>query len=160
MEAVDVGTNQVLWRDTIAAAAADSIALRDGLTSRIRDGLLPALGAGAPTASQVRPRNADAYAGYLRSLAISSDPEPNREAIAMLQRASSIEPDYADTWARLSTRYYDDGHYGGGGTDALRRAEAAARQALTLDPITRRPPSSCSISRSRQGVFKTDTTAP
>ena len=50
------------------------------------------------------------------------------------QRASAIEPDYADAWARLSTRYYYDGHYGGGGTEALRRAEAAARQALTLDP--------------------------
>ena len=134
VEAVDVDSNRLLWRDTIAAGAADSIALRDGLTSRIRDGLLPALGAGAPTASHVRPRNADAYAFYLKSLAISSDPEPNREAIAMLQRASSIEPDYADAWARLSTRYYYDGHYGGGGTEALRRAEAAARQALTLDP--------------------------
>jgi TolB-like protein len=134
VEAVDVERNQLLWRDTIAAGAADSIALRDGLTSRIRDGLLPALGARAPTAPPVRPRNADAYAFYLKSLAISSDPEPNREAIAMLQRASSIEPDYADAWARLSTRYYYDGHYGGGGTEALRRAEAAARQALTLDP--------------------------
>ena len=134
VEAVDVDSNRLLWRDSIAAGAGDSIALRDGLTSRIRDGLLPALGAGAPTASQVRPRNADAYAGYLKSLAISSDPGPNREAIAMLQRASSIEPDYADAWARLSTRYYYDGHYGGGGTEALRRAEAAARQALTLDP--------------------------
>ncbi len=134
VEAVDVDSNRLLWRDTIAAPAADSIALSDGLTSRIRDGLLPALGAGVPTASHVRPRNADAYALYLKSLAISSDPEPNREAIAMLQRASSIEPDYADAWARLSTRYYYDGHYGGGGTEALRRAEAAARQALTLDP--------------------------
>ena len=134
VEAVDVDSNRLLWRDTIAAGAADSIALRDGLTSRIRDGLLPALGAGAPTASHVRPRNADAYAFYLKSLAISSDPAPNREAIAMLQRATSIEPNYADAWARLSTRYYYDGHYGGGGTEALRRAETAARQALTLDP--------------------------
>ena len=134
VEAVDVDSNQLLWRDTMAAQATDSIALRDGLTSRIRDGLLPVLGAGAPTASHVRPRNAQAYAFYLKSLAISSDPEPNREAIAMLERASSIEPDYADAWARLSTRYYYDGHYGGGGTEALRRSEAAARQALTLDP--------------------------
>ena len=134
VEAVDVDSNGLLWRDTIAAGADDSIALRDGLTSRIRDGLLPALGARAPTAPHVRPRNAEAYASYLKSLAISSDPGPNREAIAMLQRASSIEPDYSDAWARLSTRYYYDGHYGGGGTEALRRAEAAARQALTLDP--------------------------
>jgi eukaryotic-like serine/threonine-protein kinase len=134
VEAVDVESNRLLWSGAVAAGVADSIALRDELTSRIRDGLLPALGAGTPMASHVRPRNADAYAVYLKSLAIASDPEPNREAIAMLERASAIEPDYADAWARLSTRYYYDGHYGGGGTEALRRAEAAAKQALTLDP--------------------------
>jgi TolB-like protein/tetratricopeptide (TPR) repeat protein len=134
LEAVDVASNRLLWRDTIAAGAADSIALRDGLTSRIRDGLLPALGAGAPMASPVRPRNADAYAGYLKSLAISSDPGPNREAIAMLERASAIDPDHADTWASLGRRYYDEGQYGAGGSDAFRRSEAALRRALALDP--------------------------
>lgn len=134
VEAVEVDSNRLLWRDTIAAAAADSIALRDGLTSRIRDGLLPALGAGAPATPHARPRNAEAYVGYLKSLAISSDPGPNREAIAMLERASTIDPDHADAWARLATRYYYAGHYGGGGPDALRQSEAAARQALTLDP--------------------------
>jgi eukaryotic-like serine/threonine-protein kinase len=134
VEAVEVDSNRVVWRDTIAAGAADSIALRDGLTSRIRDGLLPALGAGAPTASHGRPRNAYAYAGYLKSLAISSDPGPNREAIAMLERASTIDPDHADTWASLGRRYYDEGQYGGGGSDAFRQSEAALRQALALDP--------------------------
>jgi serine/threonine protein kinase/TolB-like protein len=134
VEVVEVDTNHVVWRDTIAVEAADSIALRDGLTSRIRDGLLPALGAGARTASHGRPRNAYAYAGYLKSLAISSDPEPNREAIAMLERASTIDPDHADTWASLGRRYYDEGQYGGGGNDAFRQSEAALRQALALDP--------------------------
>jgi tetratricopeptide (TPR) repeat protein len=102
--------------------------------ARIRDGLLPALGTGAPVVTHHPPRNADAYELYLKSLAVSSDPRPNREAIAMLQRASSIEPDYVDTWVSLADRYYDDGHYGGGGSDALRRSEAAARHALALDP--------------------------
>ena len=134
VEAVEVDSNRLLWRDTIAVAAADSIALRDGLTSRIRDGLLPALGAVASTASSVRPRNADAYAGYLKSLAISSDPGPNREAIAMLERASTIDPDHADTWASLGQRYYDEGQYGAGGSEAFLRSEAALRQALALDP--------------------------
>ena len=134
VEAVDVDSNQLIWRDIITAGAADSIALRDGFTSRIRDGLLPALGAGAPTASNVRPRNADAYAGYLKSLAISSDPGPNQEAIAMLERASTIDPDHANTWAALGRRYYDEGQYGAGGSDAFRRSEAALRQALALDP--------------------------
>jgi len=134
VEAVDVDGNRLLWRDTIAAPANDSIALRDRLTSRIRDALLPALGTTAPTATHARPRNAEAYALYLKSLANSTDPRPNREAIAMLQKVSSIDPDYADAWASLASRYYHDGHYGGGGIQALRHSEAAARQALTLDP--------------------------
>ena len=134
VEAVDVDSNRLLWRDTIAAPGDDSIALRDRLTSRIRDGLLPALGTRAPTATRARPRNAEAYAVYLKSLANSSDPGPNREAIGMLQKVSSIDPDYADAWASLASRYYHDGHYGGGGIQALRRSEAAARQAVTLDP--------------------------
>ena len=135
VEAVDVDGNRVLWRDTIAARMGDSISLRDRLTSRIRDGLLPALGTSASTAPHARPRNAEAYAVYLKSLAHSSDPGPNREAIAML-RASEHDRS-ATTRTRghaLAARYYYDGHYGGGGSEALRRAEAAARQALTLDP--------------------------
>jgi TolB-like protein len=134
VEAVEVDGNRLLWRETIAAQADDAIALRDRLTSRIRDGLLPALGMGATAATASRPENAQAYAIYLKSLAISSDPEPNREAIAMLERVSLMDPKYADMWASLATRYYYDGHYGGGGSKALRQSEAAARQALTLDP--------------------------
>jgi tetratricopeptide (TPR) repeat protein len=134
VEAVDVDEDRLLWRDTVAAPADDAIALRERLTSRIRDGLLPALGAGSPTAGHARPRNAEAYGLYLKSLANSTDPEPNRQAIAMLQRASSLDPEYADIWASLAHRHYDDGHYGGGGREALRQSEAAARQALALDP--------------------------
>ena len=134
VEAVEVDGNRLVWRDTIAVKAADSIALRDRLTSRIRDGLLPALGTTAPTVTHVRPRNAEAYGLYLKSLAYSSDPGPNREAIAMLERASSLDPDHADTWAVLGNRYYDEGQYGTGGSEAFRRSEAALRQALALDP--------------------------
>jgi non-specific serine/threonine protein kinase len=134
VEAVDVDGNRLLWRDTLAAPREDSIALRDRLTSRIRGGLLPALGSGVPDASNDRPRNAEAYALYLKSLAMSKNPEPNRQAIAMLERARQIDPEYADTWVSLSDRYYHEGHYGGGGRNALLLSEAAARQALALDP--------------------------
>jgi TolB-like protein len=134
VEAVDVDGNRLLWRDSVAAPSHDAIALRDRLTSRLRDGLLPALGVAAPAPARARPQNAEAYALYLKSLALSSDPQPNREAIAMLQRASAIDPDYADTWVQLAQRYYTDGHYSGGGREALRRSETAARQALRLDP--------------------------
>ena len=36
-------------------------------------------------------------------------PRANREAIAILERASTIDPDHADTWASLGRRYYDEG---------------------------------------------------
>ena len=51
VEAVDVDGNRLLWSDSIAARTDDSLAVRDRLTSLIRNGLLPALGAGAPIAS-------------------------------------------------------------------------------------------------------------
>jgi eukaryotic-like serine/threonine-protein kinase len=133
VEAVAVDGNRLLWRDSGVARADDALAVRDLLISLVRNGLLPALGSGAPATTHSRPRNADAYAAYLRSLAISSDPIPNRQAIAMLERASAIDPDYADVWLSLADRYYYDGHYGGGGRDALRRSEAACRHALALD---------------------------
>jgi TolB-like protein len=132
VEAVDVDGNRLVWRDSIWAPTDDAMAMRDRLTSRIRDGLLPALGVAAPAAAQ--PRNAEAYALYLKSLALSNDPQPNREAIAMLQRASAIDPEYADTWVQLAQRYYTDGHYSGGGREALTRSETAARHALRVDP--------------------------
>jgi serine/threonine protein kinase len=134
LEAVAVDGNRLLWRDSIAAPTDNPLAVRDRLAALIRNGLLPALGTGAPTATHARPRNAEAYSVYLKSLAISSDPAPNREAITMLERASSMDPDYANLWLSLADRYYYDGHYGGGGRGALRRSEAAARQALALDP--------------------------
>jgi tetratricopeptide (TPR) repeat protein len=134
VEAVEVDGNRLLWRDSIVARTDDSLALHDRLTSLIRTGLLPALGVVVPGATHAKPKNAEAYAIYLKSLAISHDPAPNREAIAMLERASAIDSDYADAWFALSKRYYDDGHYAGGGSAAFRRSEAAARQALALDP--------------------------
>ena len=133
VEAVAVDGNRLLWRDSGVARADDALAIRDLLISLIRNGLLPALGSGAPATAHSRPKNADAYATYLRSLAKSSDPIPNREALAMLERASAGDPDYADVWLSLADRYYYDGHYGGGGRDALRRSEAACRHALALD---------------------------
>jgi serine/threonine protein kinase len=134
LEAVAVDANRLLWRDSIAAPTDSPLAVRDQLAALIRNGLLPALGVGAPAATHARPRNAEAYSVYLKSLASSSDPAPNRAAIAMLERASSMDPDYADIWVSLADRYYYDGHYGGAGSGALRRSETAARQALALDP--------------------------
>ena len=56
VEAVEVDSNRLLWRDSIAARTDDPLAVRDQLISLIRNGLLPALGTRAPTPTRARRR--------------------------------------------------------------------------------------------------------
>jgi TolB-like protein len=44
LEAVDVANNRSVWRDTVAVVASDKIAMREQITTRVRQGLVPALG--------------------------------------------------------------------------------------------------------------------
>ena len=46
LEAVDVENNRTLWVETLTVPSSDMIAMRDQVTSRVRQALLPALGVG------------------------------------------------------------------------------------------------------------------
>jgi serine/threonine protein kinase/tetratricopeptide (TPR) repeat protein len=135
LEAVDVATNRTVWRDQVKVAAADDLAMREQVTAAVRQGLVPALG-GASAASEAgsHPNNEEAYDLYLRSLAISNDPAPNKEAIAMLERAVALDPTYAQAWTALGHRYYFDAQYGSGGDAMYKRSYSAYERALSLDP--------------------------
>ena len=135
LEAVDVENNRTLWRDEVAANTPDMIAMRDQITQKVRHELVPALGGESDsTQSSTHPKNEAAYDIYLRSIAISHDPQPNKDAIAMLEQAVGMDPDYAPAWAALGLRYYYDAQYGGGGEAAFQRSNAADQRALALDP--------------------------
>jgi TolB-like protein/Flp pilus assembly protein TadD len=133
VEVIDTATNRLLWRDTSSAAAGDLIGLRERIASRLRQGLFPLLGgASGTTEAATRPKSPEAYDLYLRSKPATSDREPNRAAIAMLERSVGLDPDYAPAWAELGRRYYWDGS--AGNLDAYPRAAAASERALALDP--------------------------
>jgi TolB-like protein/predicted Ser/Thr protein kinase len=135
LEAVDVDNNRAIWRDTLSVGAADMVDMRAQLTARVRQGLVPVLGVTADTADAgTRPQNEQAYDLYLRSVAVPHDPAPNREAIAMLERAVGLDPNYAPAWAGLGYRYYYDSTYGGGGEAVFQRSISAYERALALDP--------------------------
>ncbi len=135
LEAVDVPTNRTVWRDQVHVASADGLAMREQVTSAVRQGLVPALGgASAANEAGTRPKNEEAYELYLRSLAISDDPAPNKQAIAMLERVVALDPAYAQAWSALGTRYYYDAQYGSGGEAMYKRSYSAYERALTLDP--------------------------
>jgi serine/threonine protein kinase len=135
LEAVDVANNRSVWRDTISVAASDKIAMREQITSRVRQGLVPVLG-GLSAFGEVgtRPKSEEAYDMYLRSIAVPRDVAPTKDAIAMLERAVGIDPSYAPAWEALGLRYYFDGSYGDGGEPAFERSDSATERALALDP--------------------------
>jgi serine/threonine protein kinase len=135
LEAIDVENNRTLWRDTMTVAAPDMIAMRGQITAKVRQGLVPALGAGTDsTESATHPKNEEAYDIYLRSIAVPHDPQPNKEAIALLERAVGLDPSYAPAWYALGFRYYYDSQYAGGGEVMFQRSKAALERSLALDP--------------------------
>ena len=135
LEAVDVADNRTLWRDTMTVAAPDMISMRSEITAKVRQGLVPALGAGAVASETgTHPKNEEAYDLYLRSIALPHDPRPNKDAIAMLERAVGMDPSYAPAWSYLGVRYHYDGAYANGGAEMLKRSDASLERAISLDP--------------------------
>ena len=150
MELTDTDSNRVLWRDTSSGPASNLIAVREQIGQRLRQGLFPLLGAGDGGAqAATRPINEEAYDLLLRSRALTSDLEPNKRAIAMLERSVGLDPSYAAAWSALGTRYYYAGAFGGLGLEGeFERAAAAHEKALSLDP---------NLTGSSQGLIVLDT---
>ncbi len=135
LEAVDVADNRTVWRDTMTVAAPDMIAMRSQITAKVRQGLVPALGAGMDSGEAgTHPKSEEAYDLYLRSIALPHDPLPNKDAIAMLERAVGLDPTYAPAWGYLGVRYYYDGAYSNGGEAMRKRSNPALERAISLDP--------------------------
>ncbi|OLE71928.1 MAG: hypothetical protein AUI36_01805 [Cyanobacteria bacterium 13_1_40CM_2_61_4] len=134
LEAVDVENNRTVWRDTLNVAALDMISMRSQITAQVRQGLVAALGATSSGESGTRPKNEEAYDLYLRSVSVPHDPAPNKEAIAMLERAVGLDPSYATAWSALGLRYYYDATYSNGGELMFQRSNSALERALALDP--------------------------
>ena len=135
LEAIDIENNRTLWRDTMTVAAPDMIAMRGQITAKVRQGLVPALGAGTNSAEgATRPKNEEAYDLYLRSLSMLHDPQPNKDGIVMLERAVGLDPSYAPAWSSLGIRYHYDAAYSNGGDPVFQRSNAALERAVALDP--------------------------
>jgi TolB-like protein/predicted Ser/Thr protein kinase len=135
LEAVDVGDDRVLWQETMNLPAEDLVATREQITSKVRQGLIPVLGATTEANDKgTRPANEEAYDLYLRSVALAHDGEQNREAVRMLERSVGLDPAFAPAWSALGKRYYYEEEYGMGATGTMSRTEPALRRALTLDP--------------------------
>ena len=134
LQAVDVADNRVLWQETMNVPAADLVAMREQVTSKVRQSLIPALGATNAGESGTRPTNEEAYDLYLRSVALAHDGDQNKQAVRMLERSVGLDSTFAPAWSALGKRYYYEEEYGVGATGTMSRTTPALRRALTLDP--------------------------
>jgi serine/threonine protein kinase len=135
LEAVEVKDNRLIWTDTLTSAADNLIALQNQLAKKVRQELVPALGgANGAMENSSAPANREAYDAYLRSKAMPHDGVANKDAIAMLERAVGLDPNYAPAWEALGRRYYFDAIYSGGGTAGYQRSNEAYQRALSLEP--------------------------
>ena len=135
LEAIQVEGNRLLWQTNVTANAQDLIALQNQLDAKIRQELLPALGAaGGFLDTGTRPKNAEAYDLYLHSLALPRDSAPNKDAIAVLEHVVEVDPTYAPAWEQLGLRCYYDADYSDGGEPMFQRSNKACERAVELDP--------------------------
>jgi serine/threonine protein kinase/predicted Zn-dependent protease len=135
LEAVDVKDNKVIWTGTLTSPTDSLIDLRNQMEKKVRLELVPALGinqGSVETASA--PANRDAYDAYLRTLAIPHEVKSNKDAITILEKVVSQDPNYAPAWEALGRRYYFDAAYSDGGDAAYQRSNAAYHHALALEP--------------------------
>jgi TolB-like protein/Flp pilus assembly protein TadD len=154
MEAIDVDENRLLWRDRISVSSDDLIGLREQIQVKLRQGLMPKLGAASPEQESTHPRNAEAYDLFLRSTAISRDPGPNKDAIATLEKSVRLDPAFAPAWHSLGLRYYYESEYGGGGEGSYDQARSAYERSLALDPNQIEAAANLAVMRTEMGDFE------
>lgn len=135
LEAVEGTSDKVLWQTNVTAPANDLIGLQAVLNKQVTQGLLPAIGmTGVQSEAGTRPHDPAAYDLYLHSLALSHDPAPNKDAIAVLEHAVAADPNYAPAWEELGLREYYDSQYSTGGEEMFQRSTQAFERAVVLDP--------------------------
>ncbi len=135
LETIDVESNSVVWRESVAVASDELVSLRAAVAEKVEQGLIPKLDPASVVASSgTLPSNEEAYDLYLRSLSMSTDPAPNLEALEMVQKAVDLDPNYAPAWAELGNRIHYYTLYGGGTQEDNDRVIQAAQRALDLDP--------------------------
>jgi TolB-like protein len=133
-----------MWADTFDGTDADIFALQETIAQQVTSELKVALNAGQQDRLvDVGTRDPDAYALYLRATEVFNKREVSRyeDAIASMQQALELDPQFARAHSRLATLYYVAATTAAPERyDALAaEATASAEQALRLNPKLAEP---------------------
>jgi len=131
---IDIPGNRIIWRDSIDVRYERLLEVQDRVSREIVKGLELNLSASQTHSLDAdRPANPLAYEDYLRGVdfyALGNYPA----AVAMLEKSTSLDPNYAPAWAHLGKAYTTSATLRFGGREAYDKAEAAYEKALALNP--------------------------
>ena len=130
---IDAGTGSHIWADHYDRSLDDLFAVQDELTISVVGTIEPSLRkAEIERARRKRPDSLDAYDLYLRALPLTFTAMPHdaEEALALLDRAIELEPDYAAAHAMIAWCHEQRFLRGGLHDDARQAALRHARRAI------------------------------
>jgi serine/threonine protein kinase len=133
---VDVKALTIVWRDTIDVRYDNLLAVNDRVAEKIISGLALNLApAEIETLKRDNPTNRTAYEDYLRGVDLYAMNDFS-SSIAMLEKSTSLDPSFAPAWTYLGRAYGANASLEFGGRDQYRKAQAAFRKALLLNPAS------------------------
>ncbi len=131
---IDVNLDKILWQDSIDVKYDHLLTVQDTVSQQILKGLEVSL---SPAEKQKlrpeRPVNPEAYEYYLRGVNLYAL-DDFAGAIGMLEKATSIDPEYAPAWAHLGRAYTTNATLQFGGRDQYAKAQTAYEKAIALNP--------------------------
>lgn len=168
VQLLDAHSSQTMWSDEYDRTMKDVFAVQRDVARRIATSLQAALTPAESARLDKTPTSSlQAYDLYLKSQALREvEPEPNREAIALLGQATDIDPSFALAHAQRAVRLTFLSNFGD--RRHLVEAVTSAKRAVELDPALGRAHYSLAvayllsgkISQSRLSFLKAAELAP
>jgi len=138
LQLLELPSGTIVWSESRATALGELFVLQDDIAAHVSAALLARVGGGAAV-GQGRdvPKNAGAYAFYLRANQVAYEVSRWTEARDMYRACLESDPEYAPAWARLGRCERLIGKFSAAADETrvcLVRAERAFQRALALNP--------------------------
>ena len=133
---IKAATDSHLWAETYERDAGDIFALQSEISQDIAEQIGVTLNPSSSRNANERPTSREAYESYLRGRYFWNKRTLDgiAKSITYYQKATQIDPTYADAYAALADSYVLLSSYGGPSpTESLLLARSAGEQALRLD---------------------------
>ncbi len=131
---IDVKSDKILWREALDLKYDKLLTVQDRVAQQIIHQLeLNLSPTEAANLKPEKPISTAAYEDYLRGIDLYSLNE-FPEAIEKLEKATSLEPNFAPAWAQLGRAYTTSASLLFGGQEQYGKAQAAYEKAIALNP--------------------------